>query len=456
MQDPEILDLVGIGLGPFNLGLAALCHPIADLNPIFFEQAPKFDWHPGMLLETSSLQIPFFADLVTLADPSSHFSFLAYLKEQGRLFQFAIRENNYITRREFNRYCQWVVSRLPGLFFHHQVQSLEYDTAKKCYVVRVIHLPLGQEKKFYARCLVLGTGTQPHWPDFTTKCQGPNLIHSSDYLFYKKSILDKKRVTIIGSGQSAAEIYYDLLGKLELFPEGLFWYTRSDRFFPMENSKLTYEMTSPDYLDYFFHLPESSKTALLATQDVLYKGINASLISDIYDLLYLKTIEDQQLPTGLFPGCTLLDMERRGEDRFKLSLIQSAQQYHFHLESQVVILATGYQAGSYSLLEPVRDRIRWDKKGRLGVQKNYSIDWSGKEIFVQNAELHTHGFSAPDLGMGPYRNATILRQILGYAPYALESRIAFQNFGIGSPKEKMEEVDYAKPPAPLLENMDIS
>ena len=32
--------------------------------------------------------------------------------------------------------------------------------------------------------------------------------------------------------------------------------------------------------------------------------------------------------------------------------------------------------------------------------------------------------------MGCYRNATILRQILGKAPYEIEQQIAFQSFGI--------------------------
>ncbi|MHB1921592.1 MAG: lysine N(6)-hydroxylase/L-ornithine N(5)-oxygenase family protein [Chitinophagaceae bacterium] len=433
MEAPPIFDLMGIGLGPFNLGLAALCQPLKGLKSIFLEQGAEFNWHPGMMLETSTLQVPFFADLVTLANPSSPHSFLAYLKAQGRLFQFAIRENNYLTRREFNRYCQWVVSRLSGLYFHHRVHATEFDPAKNCYRIRVHLLPGGQEKIFYSRHLVLGTGTQPNLPDFARKWQSPDLIHSSDYLHFKDRILGKKKVIIIGSGQSAAEIYFDLLGKLEHFPQGLFWYTRSDRFFPMENAKLTYEMTSPDYQDYFFHLPEGRKLEILANQDMLYKGINASLINDIYDLLYLKTIEGQPIPTGLFPGWALRDIDRKADGHFILSLHHTEQQRFFQLDAEAVILATGYQAGHPSFLEPIRDRIRWNSRGQLAVDQNYSIDLGGKEIFVQNAELHTHGFSAPDLGMGPYRNATILQQILGYAPYPMEKRIAFQTFGGGEP-----------------------
>lgn len=61
------------------------------------------------------------------------------------------------------------------------------------------------------------------------------------------------------------------------------------------------------------------------------------------------------------------------------------------------------------------------------MQRDYSIDIRG-DIFVQNVGLHTHGISSPDLGMGCYRNSTILKAVLGYAPYHIEEHIAFQTF----------------------------
>lgn len=38
-------DLVGVGLGPFNLGLAALAQPLVDsgeLSAVFFDKRPRF------------------------------------------------------------------------------------------------------------------------------------------------------------------------------------------------------------------------------------------------------------------------------------------------------------------------------------------------------------------------------------------------------------------------------
>ena len=58
---------------------------------------------------------------------------------------------------------------------------------------------------------------------------------------------------------SAAEIFYDLSqsrsGKLH-------WFTRSTCFFPIDYSKLTLEMSTPDYIDYFYALPERKKETI--------------------------------------------------------------------------------------------------------------------------------------------------------------------------------------------------
>src|SRR5699024_4988236 len=79
-QTTEIHDLLAVGIGPFGLGLAALSEPLADVDAVFLDQRPEFRWHPGMMIEGSTIQVPFLADLVTMADPTSPYSFLNFLK----------------------------------------------------------------------------------------------------------------------------------------------------------------------------------------------------------------------------------------------------------------------------------------------------------------------------------------------------------------------------------------
>ena len=58
-----MLDFIGIGIGPFNLSLAALLHDRTDITGAFFERKGQFAWHEGMLLPETTLQVPFMADL---------------------------------------------------------------------------------------------------------------------------------------------------------------------------------------------------------------------------------------------------------------------------------------------------------------------------------------------------------------------------------------------------------
>ena len=65
-------DLVGVGFGPSNLGLAiALDEQGSGLTTRFVERQEGFGWHRGMLLEDATMQVSFLKDLVTLRNPAS-------------------------------------------------------------------------------------------------------------------------------------------------------------------------------------------------------------------------------------------------------------------------------------------------------------------------------------------------------------------------------------------------
>src|SRR6478735_242668 len=138
MNTEIIYDFVGIGIGPFNLGLAALTHPIKELNGIFIDKNKSFNWHPGLMLPTAKMQVPFYADLVTLADPTSPFTYMNYLKQTGKLFRFAINESYFPYRSEYNEYCQWVVAQLNNLHFSHECKTISFDKKQKLYYVTIL------------------------------------------------------------------------------------------------------------------------------------------------------------------------------------------------------------------------------------------------------------------------------------------------------------------------------
>lgn len=423
-----IYDIAGIGIGPANLGLAALLQPIKELKTIFFEKNPAFSWHPGLMIEGASLQVPFYADLVTLADPSSKFNFLAFLKSKNRLIQFGIYDSVYISRALYNSYCNWVVSQLDNLHFNQKVDFVLYNGGRHCYEIHFSDD--ARLKMVYAKRIVSAIGSVPFLPPLAQGVGNQDILHSSDYLYYKEKLLQKDSVTLVGSGQSAGEIFLDLLRYVpDHFPQGLSWMTKANRYFPMEPSKLSHEMTSPDYISYFYRLPANTKAKVLQGQDMLYKGMNQGLINRIYDRLYELSEANGDLKVKLSCSMKLCGLERK-EGSLMLWFHHLEQDKFTEHATDTVILATGYRAAPQQFLHPIRSRLGVSSAGEFIINENYSIDKKGEEIFLQNAELLSHGFNAADLGLCAFRNSVIINAILGYDYYLTEKKVAFQDFGV--------------------------
>ncbi|GAA1975010.1 SidA/IucD/PvdA family monooxygenase [Isoptericola halotolerans] len=437
-------DLVGIGVGPFNLGLAALADPLADVDAVFLDQAQEFRWHPGMMIEGATIQVPFLADLVTMADPTSPYSFLAYLKEVGRLYPFYIRESFYPLRAEYDAYCRWVADRLETLRWGRRVVAVEHDPASDTYVVTAEVTGADEpgeprREKYRARHVVLGVGTTPRLPAplaalaataAATEGAGP-VVHSADYLPHRADLTESGAVTVVGSGQSAAEIYRDLLQEAGRYR--LDWVTRSPRFFPMEYTKLTLEMTSPEYTDHFHALDPELRDLLGREQRHLSKGISGDVVDDIYDTLYRRSALGREVPTSLLTDTEVVAARtERAEDgacEHVLTLRHAQLGTTAEHRTRAVVAATGYGSGVPAFLDPVRDRLRLDDRGRFDVTRDYSVS-ADDRLHTLNGEEHTHGVTAPDLGFGAWRNAVVLAKVTGREPYAVERRIAFQSFGL--------------------------
>ncbi|MFC4337728.1 lysine N(6)-hydroxylase/L-ornithine N(5)-oxygenase family protein [Salininema proteolyticum] len=420
----EERDFIAIGLGPFNLGLACLTEPIDDLDGVFLERKEEVDWHPGMLLPGTTMQVPFMADLVTMADPTSPYSFLNYLKQEERLYPFYIRESFFPLRSEYQTYLKWAASRLSNLRFRHDVHRVTH--ADGLYTVHA-DTPEG-ERTYRAPRLVLGTGPAPYVPESFAPV-ADKVVHSGDYLHRRAEIQEGRSVTVVGSGQSAAEIYRDLLGDAVDGGYTVDWVTRSPRFFPMEYTKLTLELTSPEYVDYFHALPGSERDRLNRDQKSLYKGINGELIDEIYELLYQLDHDHGSVPTRLWTNSEVT-ATAAGPAGAKLSVRHVEQERDFALDTEHIVACTGYSYAIPGFLDPVRDRFRIDERGRFEAHRDYTVD-ADRSVFVQNAELATHGFVSPDLGMAAYRNAHLVRTMTGKEHYPIERRIAFQEFGTG-------------------------
>ncbi|MGR9050612.1 lysine N(6)-hydroxylase/L-ornithine N(5)-oxygenase family protein [Halobacillus faecis] len=431
--EKQIFDVVGIGLGPFNLGMAALLDTVDDVSALFLEKEEEFQWHPHLLMEGTTLQVPFFADLVSMADVTNAHSFLNYLQEHNRLYNFYFLEKFHIPRKEYNHYCRWVSDRLDSLRFGKEVTRVTTVeiAGKTLYQVRALNSTTGEEQTYTAKNIVMGIGTEPRVPEALQDALGASVFHTSEYLKRKPSCDLSRSVAVIGSGQSAAEVFLDVAKHQEETGGSLQWYTRSQGFFPMEYSKLGLEYFSPDYIDFFYELPQSKKDQLLHKQDLLYKGISAETIAAIYDHLYERTVGNTDPSIHLQAMTEVTSIQPEG-DHLSLSGHQKVTEDPVEMEADVVILGTGYQPRVPGFFSKLKDGITWDDQGRFTVNKGYDLATNLEadgHIFIQNGELHTHGVGAPDLGLGAHRNAVIINRIAEREVYSIQENNVFQTFG---------------------------
>jgi lysine N6-hydroxylase len=437
-------DLIGIGIGPFNLSLAALAHGVPADRPLaaaFYEQRPAFHWHPGLLIDGASLQVPFLADLVTLADPASPWTFLNYLRSRDRLFPFYFAERFHIQRAEYDAYCRWVTDQLPGLHFSHQVDAVRWNNRRKLFEIDFTQLDSEGEAealgRAHTRNIALGIGTEPYIPEFfkpLTEAENVPVIHSADYLHHRQELLEAPHITVIGSGQSGAEIFLDLLRARPQGHENLHWLARTQAFAPMEYSKLGLEHFTPDYSRYFHALPEAVRDELVPHQWQLHKGIDADTIAAIHDELYRRTLHGGWPDTTLTPGVSVRTAGRVANTRIELHLEHTQQNTRTRLTTDAVVLATGYRERSLDrILTGLDPHMRRDASERPRIDDRFRLVLDPTvtgNVYVQNAERHTHGVGAPDLGLAAWRSATILNDLTGTNPYPLPERTAFTTFGL--------------------------
>jgi lysine N6-hydroxylase len=425
-------DVVAIGCGPFNLGLAALASTVDDLDLAVLEERPELTWHRGMMFGDASMQVNFLADLVTLVSPSHPLSFLEYLHDMDRLYTFTVRENFFPSRREYEDYLRWAAARLSSVRFSHRVEEVHWDAGAERFVLHVVRGD-GARLRMLARNLVLGIGTAPYVPDALADLPSSALLHTSDYLYRADDVAAAGKVTVVGSGQSGAEVVVDLLTRNLDGGPAVSWLTRTASFAPLDYTKMVLEMTTPAYMQYFHSLPEDVRDRLVGEQWQFYKGISTDTLEEVHELLYRRQLDHGLADVELRFGITVEAAEPDASGRVVLTCRHRDSGERFEHTTDLVVAATGYRNRAPAFLEPIDELFLRDGRGRHRVRLDHSVELAegvGGRVFVANAEVHSHGVSAPNLDIGAIRNATILNAITGRETYRLPKRSAFTSFDV--------------------------
>ena len=410
-------DLIGIGIGPFNLSLAAMAKDTEKLNTAFFDANPEFSWHPGMLLPTATMQTYVLQDLVTTVAPRSEFSFINYLVEQKKIYRFLATEQLIISRDEFSDYLRWACDRIPNLHFSAPVESIDFDDKRQEFVVQ------SEKGEHRARNICLGTGHAPWIPKAARAALGENCFHAAE-IELREPDFNGKRIAVVGGGQSGADIILNALsGHWGEFAE-LSWLSRRPNFQPLDESIFTNEYFTPEYVNYFYTLPEEVREREIATQKLPSDGISYHTLEDIYKQLYHRfDVLHQPRNVRLLPHRALDHIARNAAGDFSLQARHGLENCEEHFSADIVILATGYRPGLPDYLAPMLGRIPYDREQHLPLQPNFNLRWDGPEqnrIYAVNAGIHSHGSAEGQLTLTAWRSAKILNHLLGEAHYDLQ------------------------------------
>jgi lysine N6-hydroxylase len=412
-------DVAGVGVGPFNLSLAALLRPLPEVTCRFFDRAPAFEWHPGMMLAGSCMQTSFLKDLVTPADPTSRFSFLSYLVDRGQFYRFLNAEYPRVLRVEFARYMRWVADQLPSLRFGSDVREVELRGGE-------LSVRLDTRERVSARNLVVGAGLRPHVPPGFEAALGPDCIHSSDYLRTELRVLDR-RVSIVGGGQSSAEICLDLLSGRRGVPSSITWLTRRANLSPLDETAFTNEFFTPDYVRSFHQLPEERRRQIVPQQKLAGDGISPTTLLQISQRLYeLDCIERTGPKVRILPEreARQLTPEPGGLRMSAWNAFTGASE---ELHTDVVLLATGYRYQLPDCLGPIAHLLPCDADGQPRLREDFSVLWDGPQnvrIYMQNAGRCSHGIADAQLSLAAWRSAVICNGIAGREVYRADAQAA--------------------------------
>lgn len=419
------VELAGIGIGPFNLSLAALASEIEGLSTAYFERSPCFTWHPGLLFRDAVLQTSFLKDLVTPVCPTSRWSFLNFLVTHGRFYDFLAGRFGAVSRPEFTAYMRWVADRLSSCRFGSEVVAVEHDG-------RQFRLHLSDGGETLGRALSVGTGRVPNVPENAPL--GDACLHVGSYLSARPALAGR-RIALVGGGQSGAEVMLDLLSA-EPAPAEIVWLSRRVAFWHLQEGGLIDQIYTPAYQNAYRAMPERAREVALDAQKYSSDGLTQETAHAIYAALYRRRHVEGRQDVSLRPWRSVTEIGR-GQRGFRLTARTGWDTTEL-VNADVVLLATGYRPSVPACLEPLRGRLARDAGGGLALGRNYRVLWDGPDespIYGLNHGHRSYGVIDPQLSMTAWRSAVILNDLVGREVFSL------------APMASAGLLDWAAPPA---------
>ncbi len=413
--------VIGVGLGPFNLSLAALSEELGDIDSLFFEKKDIGSyWHNGLLFENATLQTSHIKDLVTLANPQSKYSFVNYLHKNGRLYKFLNADYEFIPRKEFARYMNWVSNSLSNVCYSCNVITVDFMEDVFC-----VNTTSG---KYYSEHIVLGTGQYEAGQEFIAECvKDDRIIMARKYLHSSPENISGV-VALVGGGQTSAEIFIDLLSRSDDQEiSKIIWLTRRENLLPFDDSPFVNELYTPSYARYFSSLKETTRKSKNNSQKLASDGISLETLGEIYKDLYRRIYVEQHHCKYIIAPDRELKALACEDSRWKLKLHHLANGKRENIESDYVVLSLGQKAVLPDIMSNIASNSGINMDG-FDVNDDFSLisdKHNGNKIYLQGMTKSKNGIAEPNLGMSPWRNSLILNSICEREIFTVPDREEF-------------------------------
>lgn len=388
-------EVLAVGFGPSNIALAIA---VQELNLAgayrFIDARDGPEWQPGMMLAGADIQNNPLRDLVTPRNPKSHFTFVNYLKEAGRLFEYLNLGINYPLRADYAQYVSWVAQHFSTRV-DYGVRALRLEIDEEGDRWRVVTA----EQTYLARVVILGTGRSPHIPEVFLPLVGPRVFHLNEYLPRIEALRltgRLRKVVVVGASQSAVEINLDLANR---FPDlEIHMVHRSFSMRLKDTSPFSDRVYMPEFVDYFFRADQVQR-------DRLYKQLYATNYSaadaDVLRALYLKIYEER------LGGRTRIHLHNNTvvhaaslcPQGVRLGLREQVTGMTEELLADAVVVATGFlnfgRGEGRELVPPLlRTALNQSPEhAELPIQRHYRLAIDGiPPIFLNGLCESSHGF----------------------------------------------------------------
>ncbi len=411
-------DIVGVGVGPFNLSLATLLESDKNVKSLFIEKKENFSWHSEIMFKDSTMQTSFLKDLVTPLDPTNRNTFTNYLVQKGMFYHLMNSSRSSVTRYEYEDYLKWAAENLDELIqYSTEVNGISFNEEKKVFSIKT------NGETLHSKNLCLGAGPVKNIPELAKDKICETLFHAKSEQMFKLD-LTGKRVLIIGAGQTGVEIFKNSLEGKWGRPENVILTTGRNTLMPLDEGAFSNEFFTPGFVNEFVEANQKNKDILVKDQLLTSDGNTPTYLESLYEDLYLdKFYLKKYPPFSIAPKRWLKNIEKSNESNYEVTFDNLLFDKVESTRADIVILATGFRTVLPPFTEGLVEYLKFDDQQRPLLKKDYSLDTTlgdDNKIFAMNMSRHFHGIADPQTSLMAWRSGVIYNSLTGTQRYKTE------------------------------------